>query len=53
MSMSKIYNFYNKYNNSAEIGRLKRGLEIVEFHQTKEILWRYIDSGKVIYAFPY
>jgi ubiquinone/menaquinone biosynthesis C-methylase UbiE len=46
MTMSEIYNFYN---NGAEIGRLERGLGIVEFHRTKEILSRYIDGGKVIY----
>lgn len=44
--MNEIYEFYN---NGAEIGRLERGLGIVEFHRTKEILARYIDSGKVIY----
>ena len=44
--MNEIYDFYN---NGAEIGRLERGLGIVEFHRTKEILSRYIDSGKVIY----
>ena len=44
--MSEIYDFYN---NGAEIGRLERGLGIVEFHRTKEILARYIDDGKVIY----
>lgn len=43
---NEIYNFYN---NGAEIGRLERGLGIVEFHRTKEILSRYIDTGKVIY----
>ena len=46
MTMTEIYNFYN---NGAEIGRLERGLGIVEFHRTKEILSRYIDGGKVIY----
>ena len=44
--MNEIYNFYN---NGAEIGRLERGLGIVEFHRTKEILLRYIDKGMVIY----
>ncbi|MDO5316894.1 MAG: class I SAM-dependent methyltransferase [bacterium] len=44
--MNEIYDFYN---NGAEIGRLERGLGIVEFHRTKEILSRYIESGKVIY----
>jgi ubiquinone/menaquinone biosynthesis C-methylase UbiE len=44
--MSEIYDFYN---NGAEIGRLERGLGIVEFHRTKEILARYIDKGKLIY----
>ena len=44
--MNEIYDFYN---NGAEIGRLERGLGIVEFHRTKEILSRYIDSGKVVY----
>ena len=46
MTMNEIYDFYN---NGAEIGRLERGLGIVEFHRTKEILSRYIDGGKVIY----
>ena len=45
-SMNEIYDFYN---NGAEIGRLERGLGIVEFHRTKEILSRYIDGDKVIY----
>ena len=44
--MNEIYDFYN---NGAEIGRLERGLGIVEFHRTKEILSRYIDGGKVVY----
>ena len=44
--MNEIYEFYN---NGAEIGRLERGLGIVEFHRTKEILSRYIDKGMVIY----
>lgn len=44
--MNEIYDFYN---NGAEIGRLERGLGIVEFLRTKEILSRYIDDGKVIY----
>ena len=44
--MNEIYNFYN---NGAEIGRLERGLGIVEFHRTKEILLRYVDKGKVVY----
>ena len=44
--MDEIYEFYN---NGAEIGRLERGLGIVEFHRTKEILSRYISSGNVIY----
>ena len=30
--MDEIYDFYN---NGAEIGRLERGLGIVEFHRTK------------------
>ena len=46
MNLNEIYDFYN---NGAEIGRLERGLGIVEFHRTKEILARYIDGGKVIY----
>ena len=40
--MNEIYDFYN---NGAEIGRLERGLGIVEFLRTKEILSRYIDDG--------
>jgi len=39
--MTEIYDFYN---NGAEIGRLERGLGIVEFYRTKEILSRYIDG---------
>ena len=46
MNMNEIYDFYN---NGAEIGRLERGLGKVEFLRTKEILARYIDTGKVIY----
>ena len=46
MNTNEIYDFYN---NGAEIGRLERGLGIVEFYRTKEILSRYIDSGKMIY----
>ena len=46
MTNNEIYDFYN---NGAEIGRLERGLGIVEFLRTKEILSRYIDGGKVIY----
>ena len=46
MNMNEIYDFYN---NGAEIGRLERGLGIVEFHRTKEILSHYIGGGKVIY----
>ena len=44
--MNEIYDFYN---NGAEIGRLERGLGIVEFHRTKEILSRYIEGGNVVY----
>lgn len=44
--MDEIYEFYNK---GAEIGRLERGLGIVEFHRTKEILSRYIGSRNVVY----
>ena len=32
---NEIYDFYN---NGAEIGRLERGLGLVEFHRMKEIL---------------
>ena len=46
MTMNEIYDFYN---NGAEIGRLERGLGVVEFYRTNEILSRYIDTGKVIY----
>lgn len=47
--MTKMNEIYDFYNNGAEIGRLERGLGIVEFHRTKEILSRYIDGGKVIF----
>lgn len=44
--MDEICEFYN---NGAEIGRLERGLGKVELSRTKEILLRYIDTGKVVY----
>ena len=44
--MGEIYDFYNA---GAEIGRLERGLGIVEFYRTKEILSRYISTGKTVY----
>ena len=43
---SEVYNFYQA---GAEIGRLDRGLGIVEFARTKEILSRYLNYGMTVY----
>lgn len=38
------------YNNGAEIGRLERGIGVIEFERTKEIISRYLSKNKqVIY----
>ena len=47
--MERIDEVYEFYNNGAEIGRLERGLGIVEFYRTKEIIERYLDVSIVIY----
>ena len=47
--MEKIDEVYEFYNNGAEIGRLERGLGVVEFFRTKEIIERYLDGSMVIY----
>ena len=47
--MEKIDEVYEFYNNGAEIGRLERGLGIVEFDRSKEIIGRYLDGNMVIY----
>lgn len=47
--MERIDEVYEFYNNGAEIGRLERGLGIVEFYRTKEIIERYLDGSMVIY----
>ena len=47
--MEKIDEVYEFYNNGAEIGRLERGLGVVEFDRSKEIISRYLDGKQVIY----
>ena len=36
--MERIDEVYEFYNNGAEIGRLERGLGVVEFWRSKEII---------------
>ena len=43
---SKVFEFYN---GGAEIGRLERGLGIVEFYRSKEIIERYLKGRMKIY----
>ena len=45
-NMDEVYEFYN---NGAEIDRLERGLGIVEFYRSKEIISQYINGKSVIY----
>lgn len=40
--MEKIDEVYEFYNGGAEIGRLERGLGVVEFDRSKEIIGRYL-----------
>lgn len=46
MNNKEIYDFYE---NGAEIGRLERGLGIIEAARTKELLSRYIKPGMTVY----
>ncbi len=48
--MEDVKEVYDFYENGAEIGRLERGLGIVEFYRSKEIIARYLsDQQRVIY----
>ncbi|AUN14617.1 hypothetical protein RSJ16_10465 [Paraclostridium sordellii] len=50
MFMENIDEVFDFYNNGAEKGRLERGLGIVEFYRTKEVLSNYIvKKGNIIY----
>lgn len=47
--MENINEVYDFYNNGAEIDRLERGLGIVEFYRSKEIISQYITEKSTIY----
>ena len=47
--MENIDEVFEFYNNGAEIGRLERGLGIVEFDRSKEIISRYLEGKLRIY----
>lgn len=47
--MENINEVYEFYNNGAEIDRLERGLGIVEFYRSKEIISQYITDKSTIY----
>ncbi|MBQ9673017.1 MAG: class I SAM-dependent methyltransferase [Ruminococcus sp.] len=47
--MENIDEVYDFYNNGAEIDRLERGLGIVEFYRSKEIISQYITEKSTIY----
>lgn len=49
MSHENINEVKDFYENGAEIGRLERGLGIVEAARTKEILARYLEPGMTVY----
>ena len=40
-------NVFDFYNGGAEIGRLERGLGVVEFYRTKEIITQYLEESKL------
>ena len=47
--MEDITNVFDFYNSGAEIGRLERGLGVIEFYRSKEIISSYLtDAGKTI-----
>lgn len=48
-TMENIERVVDFYENGAEIGRLERGLGIVEAARTKEILARYLEPGMTVY----
>ncbi|CEP39867.1 hypothetical protein [Paraclostridium sordellii] len=45
--MENIDEVFDFYNNGAEKGRLERGLGIVEFYRTKEVLSNYIVKKEI------
>lgn len=47
--MENINEVFEFYNNGAEIDRLERGLGIVEFYRSKEIISQYITEKNTIY----
>lgn len=47
--MSNLKEIYDFYYNGAEIGRLERGLGIVEFYRSKEVILEYITKSSVVY----
>lgn len=47
--MEQIDEVYEFYNSGAEIGRLERGLGVVEFDRTKEIISRYLSGKLTVY----
>ena len=47
--MERIDEVFEFYNNGAEIGRLERGLGVVEFWRSKEIISRYLNGRMKIY----
>ena len=47
--MERIDEVYEFYNSGAEIGRLERGLGVVEFWRSKEIISRYLNGRMKIY----
>ena len=47
--MERIDEVYEFYNGGAEIGRLERGLGVVEFWRSKEIISRYLNGRMKIY----
>lgn len=48
-TMENIERVVDFYENGAEIGRLERGLGIIEAARTKEILARYLEPGMTVY----
>lgn len=47
--METINEVYEFYNNGAEVDRLERGLGIIEFYRSKEIISQYITNKNTIY----
>ncbi len=47
--MENIKEVYDFYNNGAEMNRLERGLGIIEFYRSKEIISAYLKEKLTIY----